>query len=283
MKYNNSLHWKNIHQQYPGQLRAVGFPKFCEAFNELKYASEAETVLDVFCQLQGNFNGKPKLSIMDIGAGTGYWTGLVSQWFAQRQLSSEMWALDISLDALQVIKTRYPNVNILQHDLKTVDTKLYAETFDLVTAFYCLHHLVNTDDFLNGLRFAARSVKTRGSLMIMDPILAQPFSKFDTFDFAGYEGNGIPRHLYLLDDVLFKEGLKRQVVRPAVSFLLNGNIEGTGRLNYAFCQAIWKQSRKVYRSEYLTRRLANVLTKLDQFFKDKNLAFSASLCVYQRL
>lgn len=282
MRYDNLSYWQSIHRQYPGQLRAVGRSRFSEAFNELKYKSEAGTLLSIFSDMQPKFDGQKAVSILDIGAGTGYWTGLVSEWFIQKESTVEVCALDVSPDALQAIKARYPHTQVVQQDLKTIDTNLLSNTFDLVTSFYCLHHLVRIDEFLNGLRFAGRSVNKDGFLILMDPILTQPFSLFDTFDFASYKGNGVPRHLYLLDDVLLKEGLKRQLIRPAVSFLLNGSIEGRSWLGFVVCQTIWKQLRRIYRSERLTRQIAGMLTRLDSALKHKNFAFSSSICIYQK-
>ena len=122
-----------------------------------------------------------------------------------------------------------------------------------------------------------------GTLMIMDPILTKPYSRFDTFDFASFSGNGIPRHLYLLDDVLQKEGCRRIMTVPAVSFLLNGNIEGNGHFDYVICQALWHLFQKIYRSDLATDALKEILNWLDKKLKQNGLAFSSSLCVYEKI
>jgi len=48
----------------------------------------------------------------------------------------------------------------------------------------------------------------------------------NTLDFNSFRGNGIPRH-YLIDDILGKVGLQRRLIRPAVSFILNENVEAS--------------------------------------------------------
>jgi SAM-dependent methyltransferase len=280
--YDNSGYWEKIHRDYAGQLRAVGHPWLSEKVNELKYASEAETVLRVLDTVRQSFAARDQIKALDVGTGTGYWLQLVDEWLAGLGVRTEISALDISAEALADIRTRFPHAQTLQHDLKTVDSSCYAETFDLVLASYCLHHLVHIDEFLNALRFVARSVKPGGFLLVMDPILTMPFSYSDTAEVSRLHGNGVPRHLYLLDDVLSTSGLKRIQIAPAVSFVLNGAIEANGRLGLACSRAIWRAIRQIGRSDALTRRFANVLRGVDGWLKANGLARSSSVCLYQK-
>lgn len=282
MKYDNEPYWVRMHQRHAGRLKAVGHSSLSEEFNKLKYASESGTFLDVLQGLKSQLNEKAKLSVMDIGAGTGYWTGLFSDWFKGEGLHAEMSVLDLSLDALKSIQANYPWVEVIQEDLRSVDVSLRSNSFDVVMAFYCLHHLVRIEDFLHGLTFSAKSVRPGGFLMIMDPILTKAFTYHDTLDFASFEGNGIPRHLYLLDDVLSKEGLRKVAMRPAVSFILNGNIEGYSRFSFLICTAIWRALQIFYRRSAWTKPIGEIVLSLDSVLKDANLGFSSSLCLYQK-
>jgi len=282
VNYDNSLYWQNMHRQFASQLQAVGHPWLSESFNRLKYQSEADSVLGVLSGLEQRWSDRKKLSMLDVGAGIGYWSELLSGWFAQRGFTVEVSALDISADALETVKKRNPHVQCINMDLKTIDSGCFENGYDLVLSFYCLHHLVNLKEFLNALSFLGRSVKPGGSVIIMDPILIKPFSKFDTFDFYSFTGNGVPRHLYLLDDVLIGEGLKRQAIAPAVSFLLNGNIEGYGYVSYGACKAVWRFLQVGYRSELLSKMCGGTLSWLDRRLKRLGLGFSSSLCLYEK-
>ena len=116
----------------------------------------------------------------------------------------------------------------------------------------------------------------------MDPVLIRRFSKFDTIDYYSFRGNGIPRHLYFIDDLLFGLGLRRSAIYPAVSFILNGQIEAAGFWSYFAMSRIWEMLCLIYRSERLTDGLSGSLMRLDRMLKRANLSFSSSICIYQK-
>ena len=282
MLYDNTGYWQKIHQDYGGQLRAVGWPTLSEAFNELKYQSEAASLQKVIGDVLSSFPQRQSLSYLDIGAGTGFWTALIYHWLTEHGFSLEATALDISSQALEGLQQRYPWVEPVLADLKIISPQYFAAKYDLVTAVYCLHHLVQSTAFINGVRFAANSVKQDGYLIIIDPILTLPYSTFDVIDFATYQGNGICRHLYYLDDLVFAEGLRRVHFVPAVSFVLNGNIQAYTKIQYDLHRWIWSILAMFYRSERTTQRLARWVRSIDSYLKCHNQAFSGSIAVYQK-
>ena len=106
MAYDNTQYWTELHRRLTGQLVAVGYPNLSERFNELKYQSEAETLMSV---LQEIVTAPPsEWRILDVGAGTGYWTCLVDDYLRNQRLSPAITALDISAQALETVKTRLP-------------------------------------------------------------------------------------------------------------------------------------------------------------------------------
>jgi len=283
LKYDNVPYWESMHRRLSGQLRSVGHGGLSEEFNLLKYESERESFLDVLEGLLPRLRGRSRISILDIGAGTGYWTDLVSHRGRQEGFEVELSVLDLSVDALKSIQARHPAVKTIHGDLRVIERNLLSSGFDLVMSCYCLHHLVRTKDFLNGLVFAARSVRPKGFLLIMDPVLTKPFAYADTIDFASFHGNGIPRHLYLLDDVLSEEGLRREAIRPAVSFILNGIIEGSGFASFLLFSSVWRGLQLLYRKGIWTKRAAKSVLLMDRTLKRVNLGFSSSLCVYRKM
>jgi len=229
-----------------------------------------------------SFPERQSLSYLDIGAGTGFWTALIYQWLTEHGFSAEVTALDISPQALEGLQQRYPWVNPVLADLKSISPQHFATKYDLVTAVYCLHHLVQSTAFINGVRFAANSVKQDGYLLIVDPILIMPYSTFDVIDYATYQGNGICRHLYYLDDLVFTEGLRRIHFVPAVSFVLNSNIQAYTKIQFDLHRRIWSILAMFYPSEKATRRLARWVRSIDSYLKYHNQAFSGSIAVYQK-
>lgn len=285
MAYENTQYWTDIHRAHSGQLKAVGYPFLSEAFNALKYQSEAESLAKVLKITVEAFQSREQrtLSVLDVGAGIGYWTEVVKGTLSASGFSSQHTALDISEEALAKVKQKDPSVQVVRADLKTIPSNKFNEQFDLVYAFYCLHHLKRHDDFLNALHFVAASVKKDGFLILMDPMLHLPFSLGYSLNFATYNGNGVMRPLYLLDDVLERQGFSRVGQTPAVSFLLNGNAEAYGFFGYALLKLVWKIfGLLVYRSENLTRLISPVLVGADRFLKGAHLGFSSKICLYRK-
>jgi len=282
MTYDHSSYWRALHQAHPGSLKAVGHPWLSEALNELKYVSEADAVIAFLDSHRQLLKEDIQPQIADIGAGTGFWTELFERWFESQGRAPRFTVVDISEQALALIKARHPHFETIHADLATVDPSHLQKRFGLAMSFYCLHHLPRLADFLNGLRFAARSVAPNGVLLIMDPILSQPHSPFYQLVFSSHEGNGMPRSLYLIDDVLESEGLARIAFEPAVSFVLNGCIEARSRMGSVLTSGLWNLLQRVYRSERITRSLVGVLGWTDALLKRHSLAFSSSLVAYQK-
>jgi SAM-dependent methyltransferase len=284
MKYNNKTYWTDIHRKYKGELRAVGYATLSEGLNQLKYGSEANAVFHGLKEIRSQFGkGRKKaISLLDVGSGSGYWSELIHRELLGQGFEVSVTALDISEEALEDLRKRRPLFSTVCKDLRTIDIDQFRHAFDVVVSCYCLHHLVHLDDFLNGLRFAGRSVKEDGFLILMDPILTLPFSRFDVLVFPSFHGNGIPRHLYLIEDVLSKEGFKRHGVWPAVSFLLNGNIEAYDPLSYMLIRLLWGGLSFFYRSEHFVRLFSAILIYLDEILKRLGLGFSSSLCIYKK-
>jgi SAM-dependent methyltransferase len=282
MTYDNSHYWQQQHRGQAGRLATVGYPHLSESFNQLKYDSEAETVLAALSDAVQLLPARSGLRVLDVGAGTGYWTQLVQQYFEERELAVQLTALDISREALEGIRSRQPQVTTAQHDLKTIAADQFERQFDIVYSFYCLHHLPRIDDFIHALRFCGRSVVPGGLLLIMDPVLTLPYSRFAALEFSNHAGNGTVRHLHMIDDVLDREGLQRVDMRPAVSFVLNSGIEARSEWTYGLRSRIWQTLQYFYRSERRTHWIARAIRQADRWCKKHKHSYSSSLCVFRR-
>jgi SAM-dependent methyltransferase len=282
MTYDNSTYWRTLHEAHPGAIQTVGYPWLSKAFNELKYESEADAMTAFLDAHSQSLNDKTPSRVADIGAGTGFWTELLERWFEHNGRAPAFTVVDISERALSLIKERHPTFETVCADLTTVNPSALQEQFGLVVSCYCLHHLPRLMEFLNGLRFAARSVARNGFLLIMDPILSQPWSPFYRLTVSHHEGNGMPRQLSSIDDILELEGLVRIARAPAVSFILNGSIEARSRLGFATTQVVWKMLQRLYRSDRATRAASGVLKKVDRLLKRHSLGRSSSLVAYRK-
>jgi len=282
MPYDNRGYWTKLHEMYRGELKAVGHPFLSENLNRLLYQSQTDSLSQVLSDFSGALErrGVREFSLLDVGAGTGYWSNYVISRFSDYTVRAT--ALDLSEEALKIIRVRNPEITLVQENLASIAPDAFLESFDLVLSCYCLHHLVNLGDFINALRFSACSVKRGGFLLIMDPILSLPYSRNDTMDFESFRGNGIPRHLYVLDDILGKAGLQRRIVRPAASFILNENIESYGPASYYLMTGLWKLLCRFYRSERFVQVCGGFLRQIDGVLKRSSLSFSSSICLYEK-
>jgi SAM-dependent methyltransferase len=281
-RYDNTSYWRQLHERYPGELRAVGHPWLSEAANRLKYESEAESLAQAFGIVLEGFSGRRSLDVLDIGAGTGFWTTLVSDMLRREGIDATISVLDISDEALAGLATRLKGIQTIRADLKRDAPGTHEGSFDLVTAMYCLHHLARRDEFANGLRYAASCVRRSGYLIVMDPILRQGYSPFNQIDEVTWNGNGMPRSLEVIDRQLGDAGLQRVAASPAVSFLLNGPIEAGGRSAFAMKQSLWNAAGMIFRHERATRLASGAFRVIDKALKNSGAAGSSSLCVYRK-
>ena len=114
MSYENSEYWRTLHGRCTGSLRAVGWPTLSESFNEAKYLSETESFLHALelCPL----SSRSPLHLLEIGIGIGFWTSLLIERLSK--FDFHVTGLDISKDALAVVRTRFPDVELEQADLR---------------------------------------------------------------------------------------------------------------------------------------------------------------------
>ncbi len=281
-KYDNTAYWRGLHERYPGELRAVGHPNLSEAANRLKYQSEAETLARSFELAVESFSGRSALRVLDVGAGTGFWTVQLKEMLRAHGIHAQLAALDISRNALQSIASKLEEVELIEADLKCDAPRQHERRFDLVTAMYCLHHLSRLEEFLNGLRYAALCVRPGGCLMIMDPVLRDGYSPFHRVDESTWAGNGMPRSLKAIDAELSQLGFRRLLAVPAVSFILNGPIEARGQVAFSVKQSLWTLAGRVFRHDALTRIVSPAFRVVDAVLKRTPASGSSSLCVYLR-
>jgi SAM-dependent methyltransferase len=284
MKYDNTAHWKNLHLKYGNSLQTVGISGLSETYNKLKYGSESESLLKILDSLQDELKKKEKICILDIGAGIGFWSELLYSYFQEHNRAPEVTSLDISESALEIIKSKNPNFHTIAADLKTIDSQCYPESFDFVIACYCFHHLTGLLDYINAVKFASQSVKSGGFLVITDPILRKPFSKFYEVDFANYSGHSFPRPLYLIDGILLESGFRRIKVENALSYFLGANVESKSRLGYFIQNKIWKFFYYlIYKNDKLTRWVSGPAKMVDKSLKNSKYSNGTVTVVYQKL
>ncbi len=78
-------------------------------------------------------------------------------------------------------------------------------------------------------------------------------------------------------------GLRRYLILPAVSFILNQNMEAPDRLSYYAMMAMWKLLCRLDWIENFIQKTTGVFKYVDLVLKRHELAFSSSVCLYQKI
>ncbi len=279
-KYDNSSYWVDIHQNFTGTLRAVGWPTLSEEFNKLKYLSESESFL---LALERALGAAKAADVLEIGVGIGFFTALQAKYCEKQGIKSAVTALDISPEALSLVKEKFPGIRTMQADLKTIDLDACAKQYDLVTAIMVLLHLTDINDYIHALTFCARSVKDGGHLLIYEPLINRDYSPFNSIEYDRYAGNSIPRPSSLVDNVLIGAGLTKSHVLPGASWLLNSPIQANSTLAFKFKHLIWVALVKlVFRSDKRTGLLSRFLVAVDRMLK-RSSGDSGTFVLYKKV
>ena len=278
-QYNNKSYWIDLHESFSGSLRAVGWPSLSEAFNQLKYESESEGFIKALSLAAAN---KDSIRFLEVGVGIGFWTGLTKTYASKSGIALDFSALDISADALALVRERYPDVTCIEADLTKLDGQSVVERYDIVTAIMVLLHLTNFDDYQNALRFCAESVKAGGMLIIYEPLLIRNYSPFLSERFSGFQGNSYTQVKFHIDNILHNLGFEEVASMPGASWVLNAPIQAGSKAGYLVKHIIWLALYGlIYKSETLTKALQAPLLQLDALFKKKH-GDSGTFVVYRK-
>jgi SAM-dependent methyltransferase len=278
MKYNNETYWKELHGSFNGSLKAVGWPTLSESFNRAKYLSETESFLQALelCPL----TSRSPVHVLEIGIGIGFWTSILIERLSK--VDFHVTGLDISKDALAVVRARFPDVDLEQADLRSVNPNQFLHRFDLVTAMMVLLHLTVPAEFDNALRFAARSVQRGGTLLLYEPAITETYSPWLVGKMT--EGNSLARRLDAFDEPLAQERLQRVAILPGASWVLNSPIEAGNELNFHSRQAIWQGlSRIAFRFDWPSKLITPLMCRIDAALRAGTGAGSGKFLIYRRL
>jgi len=279
--YDNPSHWKEMHDRFPGSLRAVGRSGLSETYNRYKYRSEESTFSEALNRVIFNSNN-PEFRVLDIGAGTGYWMNVIRKHANRFNSTLAFTAMDLSEKALDELRKNIPEATCRVENAGTANPEMLSSQFDLVTTNYCLHHITQTEQFKNALSLAIHSVKPGGWLMIMDCLIDREYSPYYLVDATQYTGSGLSRPLKWVDDACESHNMRRIYMADPISFLMNNVLEAETVKGYRFRTFIWKMLHRIYKSEWLSRWLMPLIYPIDHFLKSRNQGYSTRLVIYQK-
>lgn len=283
VNYDNPTHWKQLHRRFGSSLKSVGRSGLSETYNQYKYLSEEQTFVKAIQTIQlERAIDFDTITVLDIGAGTGYWLHVINDYLISKGKLAELTAFDLSNEAIEQLKKTIPKVKEVIENAGTVDCNMFGESFDFVMSNYCLHHITNTKQFLNALNLAVQSVKPGGYLLLMDCLIDRKYSPYYTIDPETYAGSGLSRPIKMVDEVCEKKGLSRILMVDPISYLMNNVLEDDTRVGYKWKQIIWRILHKFYKSDLASKVLVPVIFLIDKLLKNKQKGFSTRLVIYQK-
>lgn len=146
-------------------LGVVGHRSMGLAYNAQIYERRMEVLHDMLAR----HLSKPveELRILDIGCGSGFYTG----YWAERGVRDYV-GVDISAATISHLCEQYPDFSFINADITESDLEGLAgqEPFDLVTIFDVFYHIVADERFANAVRHIGTLTAVPGVVMVMDQL-----------------------------------------------------------------------------------------------------------------
>jgi SAM-dependent methyltransferase len=184
-------------------LGGVGYLRLGLEYNKWLYKARLRALSKVLKKNKIDVKGK---RILDLGVGNGFY---VEYWKKMRV--SSITGVDITEKSTSSLKTKYPQYEFMQADISSKELRIQG-TFDLITAFDVLFHIVDEDKFEQALSNIANLSHRDTQILITDSFLkeSRPPS-FHEYD----------RTMERYKEALSKVGIKPVVIVPVFYFMNN--------------------------------------------------------------
>lgn len=147
-------------------LRGVGQQRLGASFNEYAYRRRGERFQKVVEEFVPDVSSA---RVLDVGSGTGFY---LDRW--QRAGAKEVVGLDLTEAAVANLKTRFPDLDVHLGDISHGVGEFSASSFDVVSAFDVLFHIVDDELFASALTNIARLLRPGGVFLWSDLFVHRP-------------------------------------------------------------------------------------------------------------
>lgn len=235
-----------------GSIQGVGYLSDAAAFVRLQYVQRAGQLRRLLRRL--GLSSAAGKSVLDVGSGIGLW---IDYW---RSLgATEVTALDFTTASVGLLRQRYPDVSVVEADISAARLPAaLAGTFDIVSCFDVMLHIVDPDGFVRAMTNLARLTRAGGVLVLCDPLLAER-------GYAPTVERGEHVRLRSVADyvrILERAGCPVDTIVPATA-LLNDPLEARSRPAYRMLVLWQRLLRPVRHSEVWARTLGPALIAVD--------------------
>jgi SAM-dependent methyltransferase len=203
----------------------------------------------VFERILRRFDIHPaEAAVLDIGCGTGFY---IEQW--RKAGVGALTGLDIAEVSVRRLGRQYRDVAFLRWDISEGPLPLAPSTFDVVSAFDVLFHIVNNDAYRRALENIHAVLKRDGYLFYSDTFLHWGEKTYSSY----WKG----RTLASVEEVLHECGF-RVVARLPMFVLMNAPVDSRSpRVERLWERAMWP----VRRSEAVGFLVGAALYPLERF------------------
>jgi len=168
--FDNRQYWESrLREHY--SLAGVGYLRLGRRFNEWMYRVRG-AVFDGIVRKYGSVEvaGYQGAEVLDVGAGTGFY---VDRWL---RLGARVTGLDLTDVAVRELTRCFPEARFVQADIgqPLSGVPLTAESFDAVSAFDVLFHIVDDAQYARAFHNIATLLKPGGWFFWSDNFLRHP-------------------------------------------------------------------------------------------------------------
>jgi SAM-dependent methyltransferase len=168
--FDNRQYWESrLREHY--SLAGVGYLRLGRRFNEWMYRIRGEVFDRVVGELvsgeQIAVSGQAGAEVLDVGAGTGFY---VDRWL---KLGTRVTGLDLTDVAVQELTKCFPQARFVRADIgqPAEQLPLAPASFDAVSAFDVLFHIVDDDQYARAFSNIAGLLKPGGWFLWSDNFL----------------------------------------------------------------------------------------------------------------
>ena len=266
--YDPRAYWTQLHRE--GSLRSVGQSGLPIDLNVWLYRV-LERNLRAFLR-RHRLLSPPPARVFEVGVGTGYWTPFWYHLGAQR-----VDGCDLAEEAVARLRERFPGATFTIGDIVDEGVVPADGSYDLVTVFNVLLHVIDEERFASAAGHVAAAVRPGGHLLLVEPALLLDASVRPLR--AGASSTARPLLRYR--EVLEAAGLEF-VVASVSTTVANNPIEHglphIGRFTWSWRTAV-RQARKGPRRARLVGR---VLSLVDRIVMPTGAAPSGKILLFRR-
>lgn len=234
--FESKVYWEN-RLKGSFSLRGVGINRFGEQYNRWLYRVRRY----VFEHRLGTIDHDlENATILDVGCGTGFY---IARW--EQAGAKKIVGVDITRTAVAGVQSLYPQHSFYQIDITSNIRPIKTYSFDIVSAFDVLFHIVEQGRYEHAIRNIYSLLKPGGTF-----VFSENFLHRETFVSA----HQVCRKLDYIERLLLAAGF-HIVERLPMFYLMNTPLDTTN----SFVKAWWKVYARIIRTTELAGLLAGAL------------------------